>query len=101
MSTFTLTNKAVADLSEIWNYTYDTWSEQQADNQYKLIIQACSIVAKNPKLGKYYNEIYPSLMGKKGSKHIIFYLIQANKTIEVVRILHESMNLKGKWNFVV
>jgi toxin ParE1/3/4 len=101
MSTFTLTNKAVADLSEIWNYTYDTWSEQQADNYYKLIIQACSIVAKNPKLGKYYHEIYPNLLGKKASKHIIFYLAQEDKSIEVVRVLHESMDLKGNWNFVV
>ena len=98
MATYTLTKKAVEDLTEIWNYTFDTWSEQQADVYYKLLIKACSVVAKNPKLGKYYNEIYPNLMGKKASKHIIFYLVQENKSIEVVRILHESMDLKGKWN---
>lgn len=98
MSTFTLTNKAVADLSEIWNYTFETWSEQQADNYYNLIIQACSIVAKKPTLGKYYHEIHPNLLGKKTSKHIIFYFIQEDKSIEVVRVLHESMDLKGKWS---
>jgi toxin ParE1/3/4 len=98
MSTYTLTHKAVADLSEIWNYTFETWSEQQADIYYRLIIQTCSEVANNPKLGKYYHEIYPNLLGKKASKHIIFYLIQEDKSIEVVRVLHESMDLKGKWN---
>ena len=98
MSAFTLTHKAVADLSEIWNYTFETWSEQQADRYYKFILTSCSVVAKNPKLGKYYNEIYPNLMGKKAYKHIIFYLIQRDKSIEVVRILHESMDLRGKWS---
>ena len=31
MADYRLTNKAVADLSDIWNYTCETWSEQQAD----------------------------------------------------------------------
>jgi toxin ParE1/3/4 len=98
MATFTLTKKAVEDLTKIWNYTFETWSEQQADIYYQLIVIACSVVAKNPKLGKYYHEIYPNLLGKKASRHIIFYLIQEDKSIEVVRVLHESMDLTGKWN---
>jgi toxin ParE1/3/4 len=40
MAKFKLTNKAVKDLSEIWNYTFDTWSESQADKYYKLILNA-------------------------------------------------------------
>ncbi len=34
MAKYTLTNKAVKDLSEIWNYTFDQWSERQADFYY-------------------------------------------------------------------
>ena len=31
MAKYSLTRKAVEDLSKIWNYTFDTWSENQAD----------------------------------------------------------------------
>jgi len=38
MAKFFLTNKAVEDLSEIWDYPYETWSEMQADKYYSLLI---------------------------------------------------------------
>lgn len=31
MAKYNLTKKAVEDLTKIWNYTFDTWSENQAD----------------------------------------------------------------------
>ena len=31
MAKYELTNKAIEDLTEIWEYTVDKWSEQQAD----------------------------------------------------------------------
>ena len=96
MAKFKLTNSAVKDLSDIWNYTYDTWSESQADKYYKLILNACAAIAKKPEKGKVYEEIYPDLKGKKASKHIIFYRIMDDKSIEVTRILHERMELKNK-----
>jgi toxin ParE1/3/4 len=40
MAKYKFTKKAVKDLSDIWNYTVDTWSENQADKYYKLIINA-------------------------------------------------------------
>lgn len=96
MAKFRLTNDAVKDLSAIWDYTYDTWSEKQADKYYKLLIDACTELAKKPKLGKDYSEIYPELKGQRTSKHIIFYRELDNNTIEVARILHERMDLKNK-----
>ena len=35
MAKFKFTNSAVKDLSEIWSYTIDTWSESQADTCHK------------------------------------------------------------------
>ena len=37
--------KAVEDLSMIWNYTYETWSEKQADIYYHLLIDSCEEIA--------------------------------------------------------
>jgi toxin ParE1/3/4 len=96
MAKFKLTNNAVKDLSDIWNYTVETWSESQADKYYKLILNACPAIAKKPQQGKVYEEIYPNLKGKKASKHIIFYRIMDDKSIEIARILHERMDLKNK-----
>ncbi len=33
MAKFKLTNKAVEDLSKIWEYTFEVWSENQASCQ--------------------------------------------------------------------
>jgi len=96
MAKFKLTKNAVKDLSDIWNYTFDAWSESQADKYYKLIINACDTIAKKPQHGKVYEEIYPDLKGKKASKHIIFYRLMEDNSIEITRILHERMDLKNK-----
>jgi len=34
MARYTLTNKAILDLSAIWDNTVDSWSERQADKYY-------------------------------------------------------------------
>lgn len=47
-----MTNSAIEDLSNIWNYTLDHWSEVQADKYYMLITDAFSELAKQPHLGK-------------------------------------------------
>ena len=96
MVKFKLTNNAVKDLSDIWYYTVEAWSESQADKYYKQIISACSTIATKPQIGKAYPEIYSDLKGKLTSKHIIFYRVLEDQTIEVTRILHERMDLKNK-----
>ena len=96
MASYKLTTKAVADLSQIWEYTYDQWSERQADKYYKLLIDGCSEIAKKPLLGKSYFEVFTGLLGRQFSKHIIFYRIVSSKSILIIRILHEQMDLKGQ-----
>ena len=57
MANFLLTNKAVDDLSEIWNYTFEEWSENQADKYYFQLLSDCKELARNQNLGKNYSEI--------------------------------------------
>lgn len=96
MATYKFTNNAVKDLTAIWEYTRNTWSEKQADHYYRLLIEACSDIAKDPKSGKDYPDIYPGLKGKRATKHILFYRLMPDKTVEIIRILHERMDLKGR-----
>lgn len=96
MAKYRFTNKAVEDLANIWNYTFDVWSEKQADIYYKMLITFCQEIANNPTLGKNYEEIAESLYGLRVGKHIIFYRIISTEEVEVVRILHGSMDLKNR-----
>jgi len=96
MAKYHFTNKAVEDLSGIWDYTYDIWSEKQADLYYEMLISVCQEVAENPGLGKNYEEITKKLYGYRVSRHVIFYRIISVEDIEIVRILHGSMDLKNR-----
>ena len=76
MAKVRFTNKAVEDLSEIWNYTFDKWSESQADIYYTSLVSACRKVAANPFLfGQTYRNIREDLYGYRCHKHIIFYRV--------------------------
>ncbi len=96
MARYELTNKAVEDLNRIWEYTYDTWSEYQADKYYDLLLNSCQDIANNPELGKNYAGITTKLFGLKVNRHIIFYRKSNNNPIEITRILHEQMDLKSR-----
>ena len=96
MDKYFLSNKAVEDLSGIWNYTYINWSEYQADKYYKLLINSCEKISENPKIGRKYDEINENIFGFLVSQHIIFYIINDKNIIEVVRILHKKMDLKNR-----
>lgn len=88
--------EAINDLNDIWVYTNDEWSEKQADKYYSAIEFACTQIGKNPELGKKYDRISKNLLGLRTGKHIIFYQVISNDRIEVVRILHEVMDLKNR-----
>ncbi len=96
MAKFYLTNKAVEDLANIWNYTFDTWSEKQADKYYQTLLENCQEIAKNPPNGKTYYPVEKSLLGLHVNKHIIFYRQVSEDLIEITRILHEMMDLKKR-----
>ena len=87
---------AIDDLNTIWEYTFETWSEKQADKYYETIKMNCHGIAMNPFIGREYEGVNPNLYGLKIEKHIIFYQIVSKYRIEIVRILHERMDLKNR-----
>ena len=96
MAKFSLTKKAVDDLGKIWDYTYEQWSEQQADDYYEMLLSNCEKIANNLNLGKKYTEITPKLLGIRINRHIIFYREIEQNNIEITRILHGRMDLKNR-----
>ncbi len=96
MAKYKLTNKAVEDLSKIWDYTYEVWSENQADKYYFELLEDCQVLAKNQNSGKNYTEIDDAVFGIKSGQHIIFYRILNQNEIEITRFLHTRMDLKNR-----
>jgi len=96
MADFKLTNKAVGDLSKIWNYIFETWSEKQADKYYGMLISTCQEIAEDPFLGKNYEGITHDLFGVRTERHIIFYRTINENYVEITRILHERMDLRKR-----
>ncbi len=98
MANHKLTKRAVKDLSEIWLYTYETWSERQAEKYYSLLIDTIRDLSNKPEIGRSYSIIETGLQGVKVGRHIIFYKVISNQDILVIRILHEQMDLLNKFS---
>jgi toxin ParE1/3/4 len=49
---FVITEKAVADLEQIWLYTFERWSAAQADRYYNLIFDEINYICRNENAGK-------------------------------------------------
>ena len=96
MAKVILRQEAIDDLNRIWDYTFEKWSENQADLYYGTIKSICNEIGNNPDLGKTYPGISKQLFGLRTGKHIIFYHLVDKNEIEVIRILHERMDLKKR-----
>ncbi len=96
MAKITLRQKAIDDLSNIWEYTAETWSEKQADKYHTMIKVACENIANDIVVGRIYHNISSNLLGYKIGKHIIFYQYFSKDEIEVIRILHERMDIESR-----
>ena len=95
MAKLRFTNKAVEDLTSIWNYTFKTWSERQADEYYEMLISACRrILVSSLVPARLYTEISPDLYGVKAGYHLIFFKTITDGDVLIVRILHERMDIK-------
>lgn len=89
--------EAIQDLEEIWFYTFTTWSQEQADRYYSLIIKEIDFLASKPESGKLLDYLRKGYRSCKVKSHFIFYRLSTTE-IEIVRILHESMDIPNRLN---
>ena len=95
MAKVRFSSKAVEDLTSIWNYTYRTWSERQADEYYNMLVSSCRmIISSKFRLAKSYGDIAENLYGFRAGHHLIFYTPLTDGDFLIVRILHERMDVK-------
>lgn len=86
---------AIGDLEEIWIYTFQTWSFEQADRYHSLIYKEITFLASQPRLGKDLNHIRKGYRSSKVKSHLIFYKYSSSE-IDIMRILHENMDIPNR-----
>ena len=94
---YVISKKAVSDLEEIWLYTAEKWSIDQADRYYNLIFDEIQFICKNVNAGKPMEHVRKGYRASKVKSHLIFYRIQ-NNIVEVIRILQERMDIENRHN---
>lgn len=93
MPTFRLTTKALADLKSIARYTEDTWGREQRNKYLTKLDESFHALAEKPHMGRTCDDIRDGYRKYHIGRHLIFYR-QANKDIEIIRILHNRMDIE-------
>ena len=89
--------EAGIDLEKIWIYTYKTLSLEQADRYISQIIEEIEYISNKPENGKDFSDVRKNYMRTKAKSHFIFYRIsKKTKSIEIIRILHQQMDIKNR-----
>ena len=82
---------AVADLEEIWLYTFRQWSLEQADEYHRGIMTAIEGLASGRKVGQQTN-IRAGYWKYKVGMHVVYFQYSGDY-LDVIRILHGRMDV--------
>ena len=93
---YRISQEAIKDLKNIWVYTLNKWSKEQADRYYDLIISEIEFIADNFLTGKSAEQTRKNYRVTKIKSHLIFYRKVENDIVEIVRILHQRMDIKKR-----
>lgn len=96
MSNYIISAKALEDINSIWIYTAENWSIEQADRYYNLIIDEIEYIAQHFEMARDFGSIRKAYRFSKVKSHIIFFKKNKNNVIEVIRVLHEKMNIENR-----
>lgn len=94
--TYKLSRKSREDLHSIWLYTFENWSLEQADIYIRLIRTEIENLAERPARGR--EVVYASSKYRRSrvKSHFIYYRETSTSEIEVIRILHQKMDIENR-----
>ncbi|MDA0692704.1 MAG: type II toxin-antitoxin system RelE/ParE family toxin [Nitrospinae bacterium] len=93
MPDYELSQKADQDLTEIYQYSIETFGEGQADKYFLDLDHCLQTLAENPHQGRPADEIEKGIFRYEHGRHIVFYVVRP-PGIFVARILHQSMDIR-------
>ena len=96
MDEYIISEKALEDLNNIWIYTAENWSIEQANRYYNLIVDEIEYAVENFETMKDFGSIRKDYRYSKVKSHLVFCKRVENSEMEVVRILNEKMDIKNR-----
>jgi toxin ParE1/3/4 len=96
MSAYIISEKAIEDSNNIWIYVAENWSVEQADRYYNLIYDEIEYIVKDFEMAHDFGKIRKSYKYSKVKSHLIFFKKDEMNEIEVVRVLHERMDIENR-----
>lgn len=90
-----ISSEALSDLEKIWVYTYKKWSKEQADRYYALLIDEIEFLRSNYYTGTSAEYIRAGYRVSFVKSHLIFYKTTNEKKLEIIRILHQSVDIEN------
>jgi toxin ParE1/3/4 len=97
MAAYRLTNKAEHDLVLIGRFTLQRWGVAQRNFYLKQLDTCFSHIAENPMVGMACDFIATGYRKLPQGSHVIFYKQTQTGIVEVMRILHKSMDVESKF----
>ncbi|KEQ17094.1 type II toxin-antitoxin system RelE/ParE family toxin [Endozoicomonas numazuensis] len=94
MKPFDLTQKAKADLKEVAKLTMNRWGREQRNIYLKQFDDTFCLLSERPEIGKSCAEIRNGYLKFPQGSHVIFFRKTTQNRIEIVRILHKSMDVE-------
>lgn len=98
MAEYIISEKALEDLNNIWICTAENWSVDQANRYYNLIVDEIEYVSDNFETANDFGNVRKNYKYSKVKSHLMFYKKTENTVMEVVRILHERMDIRNRIN---
>lgn len=83
--------EAAADVESIERYSLDTYGEELGGDYMDSMVGRVERIAQLPGIGRPVSG-RPGLQGLLSGQHVIYYRVRAQAEIEIVRILHQSMD---------
>ena len=87
-----ITAQAELDLSDISDYTSNAWGEKQRIAYLQMLEIMFDKLSESIFMGEEVDYILPGYRKYPAGKHLIFYKIINDSDVEVVRVLHQSMD---------
>jgi toxin ParE1/3/4 len=91
---YRFTPKAEEDLEDIWRYSAETWSADQADIYIDTLIRTIETLVAMPTLARERMEFHPPVRIHPSAEHLIIYYMDADQ-IHIVRILGGRQNWRA------
>lgn len=92
MPGFFLTPAAQADLEAIWEYTVSTWGQAQAVGYIRDIQATCLGLGDGSRISRSADHIRKGYAKAPSGKHML-YFCRVDEKIEIIRILHQNMDV--------